>query len=115
MKATDRWAYAQVALGDLIADRAYGNSGTSEAVRGTAIDHICTVLETLGRTWYQVMLNNSDERGSWRDGSINDRALLYSDIIVPATLATRGPDGTFTPMGTARIVNGFKPDTPTLR
>ena len=115
LKATDRWAYAQVALGDLIADRAYGNSGTSEAVRGTAVDHICTVLETLGRTWYQVMLNDSDKRLSWRDGSINDRALIYSDVIVADTLATRVADGSFTRMSSARIVNGFKPDTPTLR
>ena len=113
--ATDRWAYAQVALGDLIADRAYGNSGTSEVVRETAIAHICTVLETLGRTWYGVMLSTQTKRDSWKVWLINDGSVIYSDIIVPATLATRGADGTFTAMGTASIATGFKPDTPTLR
>lgn len=116
--ATDRWAYAQVALGDLIADRVYGNSGTSEAVRGTAIAHISTVLETLGRTWYGVMLGGTT-RGVWKASSVEDGSLIYSDIIVRDTIATRSPDGSFTPMAPdasrAGIPTGFKVDTPTLR
>lgn len=116
--ATDRWAYAQVALGDLIADRSYGNVGTSEAVRETAIAHICNVLETLGRVWYGVMLGAST-RNLWKASSIEDGSLIYSDIIVVDTIATRGPDGSFTPMGpadsTADIATGFKVDSPTLR
>ena len=116
--ATDRWAYAQVAPGDLIADRSYGNSGTSEVVRETAIAHICTVLETLGRVWYGVMLGEAT-RALWKASSIEDGSLIYSDIIVVDTIATRGPDGSFTPMGAtasdAGIATGFKVDSPTLR
>ena len=117
--ATDRWAYAQVALGDLIADRSYGNSGTSEVVRETAIAHICNVLETLGRVWYGVMLGPTSTRGVWKGWSIADGSLIYSDIIVRDTIATRSPDGSFTAMGAtasdAGIATGFKVDSPTLR
>ena len=113
--ATDKWAYQQIALGDLIADRTYGADATTEAIRETAIRHIETVISTAGKTWYGVMLGNSGRRGSWAGSNINDEGLIYSDIITASTLAAISPDGAFTPLSGATIPAGFQVDTPTLR
>ena len=113
--ATDKWAYQQIALGDLIADRTYGAGTTTEAIRETAIAHIVNIISTLGKTWYGVMLGNSGPRGSWAGSNLNDGGLIYSDIITASTLAAISPNGAFTPLSGATIPTGFKVDTPTLR
>ena len=118
--ATDRWAYQQVALGDLIADGSYLGTAT-DAQREVVIEHIATVLETLGETWYGVMVAQEGQSGGgnsalWAAGSVADGALLYSDIVAAAAAPyTRAPDGAFTALAGATIPTGFKPDTPTLR
>ena len=113
--ATDIWAYHQIALGDLIADRVHGQSGTTEATRETAIAHIENVIRTLGRTWYGVMLDNGGPRRSWEGTSSNGGATIYSDIITINTLAPISPNGAWTPFSGVRIAATFKADRPTLR
>lgn len=113
--ATDIWAYHQIALGDLIADRVHGQSGTTEATRETAIAHIVNIISTLGKTWYSVMLDNGGPRRSWAGTASNSGAVIYSDIITINTLAPISPNGAWTPFTGVTIPTGFKVDTPTLR
>ena len=123
LKATDRWALHQIALGDLIADRSWGTR-TTDTQRQTAIDHIVNIISTLGKTWYGVMLaDTGEDRTRWSvvstestGGGSPVSAPIYSDIIESAAeLAPRNPDGDYRLMHSAHIPVGFTPDTPTLR
>lgn len=114
LKATDRWAWHQIALGDAIASRAYGAGTVTDTARETAIAHVETVLSTLGETWYRVMLGDATARGEWSTTSTAAAARIYSDLITGDTLAVRPPDGAWTQL-TARIPAGLRPDSPALR
>ena len=114
LTATDRWAYHAIALGDLIAD---GSWPTVDNARAGAIEHIATVIATLGATWYGVVSGSgkATERGQYAGQSCDDGAAIYTDLIIDARCGTRAPDAAWTPMPGAVIAAGFRPDTPTLR
>lgn len=114
LTATDRWAFSQIALGDLLAQ---GNLGALNTVakREAALAHVETAVSTLGAAWYGVMTGNQARRDDWRTGAVADGARIYSDLFT-AGLAIRQADGAWTAMpATARIAAGFNPDSPTLR
>lgn len=110
--ATDRWAYAQIALGDVIAGGGVAALGT-RVLREAAISHVETAISTLGRTWYAVMRSNANRRADWSGGSVAANARLYSDLFSNA-YAIRAADGTWTQLS-ARMPAGFQPDSRTLR
>ena len=115
--ATDRWAYQQIALGSQIADRV-AFATLTDTQRGAVIDHIVTMISTIGETWYNVMVGQEGESdggysAEWAEASVAANDVIYSDIVT-TTGATRGPDGAFTALPVL-IPTGFKPDTPTLR
>lgn len=113
--ATTRWAYHQIALGDLIAARTWASSAT-DAAREMIIRHIVGTIVSLARTWYGVMVADQTKRGQWGGSSTADGAALYSDIVTSAiALTPRTPDGVWRAMIGATIPAGFQPDTPTLR
>ena len=113
--ATDRWAYAQIALGDLIAGRTYGASTVTDATRDTIIKHIAHVIRSLGEVWYGVMLGDRDKRRSWSTIGVTPGIPIYSDIVEDNNLAKRTPDGVWRVLAGATIQTGFKPDSATLR
>ena len=112
LTATDRWAYAQTALGDVVASGGVAALNTT-AKRETAIAHIEQALSTLGRTWYGVMAADPTKRHDWRTGSVAANARIYSDLFT-ANYAIRAADGTWTQL-TARVPAGLQPDSETLR
>lgn len=110
--ATDRWAYAQIALGDVIASGGVAALATT-AQREAVIAHLETSVATLGRVWYGVMSGDARLRGDWAGGSVAAGVRLYSDLVT-AQYAVRNADGTWTQLG-ARMPAGFQPDSETLR
>lgn len=110
--ATDRWAYSQIALGDVIASGGVAALGTA-VLREAAVAHVETAISTLGRIWYGVMASDAAKRGRWARGSVAARAVIYSDLFSPAW-AIRAADGTWTAVG-ASVPDGFEPDSETLR
>ena len=110
--ATDRWAYSQIALGDVIASGGVAALGTA-ALREAAVAHVETAIGSLGRIWYGVMEADSAKRGRWAGGSVAANAVIYSDLFSPAW-AIRAADGTWTALG-ASVPAGFQPDSETLR
>ena len=110
--ATDRWAYSQIALGDVIAGGGVAALATT-AQREAAIRHVESAIATLGRTWYGVMVADATKRGDWSGGSVAAGRVIYSDLFTPA-YAVRAADGAWTAL-TARVPAGFEPDSPTLR
>ena len=102
LKATDRWAFVQIALGDRLARGEWPlppNTFT-DVQRRAAIDHIITVITSLGYVWYEVMrIGNQGslhgDAASWADTQgIGSNAAIYSDIITAAGMPF-GPDGGF--------------------
>lgn len=112
LTATDRWAYSQIALGDVIAGGGVAALGTT-ALREAAIAHIETAISTLGRVWYGVMRGDAAKRGDWSAGSVAANARIYSDLFT-AGYAVRAADGAWTQLA-ARVPAGFQPDSETLR
>ena len=114
LRATDRWAITQIALGSQIADSvAYPTLNDTQ--REAAIAHIETVISTLGKVWYGVMVGDTAKATSWAATSLADGAPIYSDIITN-TGGTRSPDGSFLLLNpVVSIPTGFAPDTDTLR
>ena len=110
--ATDRWAYSQIALGDVIASGGVAALGTA-VLREAAVAHVETAISTLGRFWYGVMAGNATKRGEWAGGSVAAGARLYTDLF-SSVYAIRTADGTWTQLG-ARMPAGFQPDTEILR
>lgn len=112
LTATDRWAYSQIALGDVIAGGGVATLDTT-AKREAAVAHIEQAIATLGLTWYGVMQASAAKRRDWSGGSVAAAARIYSDLFT-AQYAVRAADGTWTQLG-SRIPAGFRPDSPTLR
>ena len=112
LTATDRWAYAQIALGDVIASGGVATLNTS-AKREAAVAHIEDAIAKLGRTWYGVMLVSQPKRTDWSGGSVAANRRIYSDLFT-ADYAIRAADGTWTQL-TARVPAGLQPDSETLR
>ena len=110
--ATDRWAFSQIALGDVIAGGGVATLN-STPLREGAVAHIETAISTLGRTWYRVMVADADKRGDWAGGSVAANSRIYSDLF-SNVYALRAADGTWTQLA-ARVPAGFEPDSPTLR
>ena len=115
MVATDRWAYAQIALGDVLA-RSIWLPGAAVAERVAGVAHIVDMITRIGAVWYGVMTANVGYTNSWSGASIADNAIIYSDIINDDG-SPRDPDGMFLSPGlvSPRIAAAFNPDTPTLR
>ena len=112
LTATDRWAYSQIALGDVIAAGGVAALATT-AQREAAIAHIETAVTTLGRVWYGVMQGDLRKRTDWSGGSVAANARIYTDLFTVG-YATRAADGAWTQL-TARIPAGLQPDSETLR
>lgn len=112
--ATDRWAYHQIAMGDVIAvGGGAGPFGGNEAVRLARIDHIIDTLETKWRVWYEAVSGNATRVGQWAGVGIGDGASLYSDIFEANGTAV-APDLDFRAFSEA-IPDNFAPEFPTLR
>ena len=120
MVATDRWAYAQIALGDALA-RSVWLPALTDTQRTAAVEHIVDLITRIGAVWYSVMVSAYDTDPSnnvavsWAGWPIADGTTpIYSDIITAAG-APRAADGAFNPLPGAAIPTGFNPDTHTLR
>ena len=110
--ATDRWVLHQVGIADRIIDRVlFAPLTTTQAA--ALVEHINTVLSTLGEVWYGVMKANAAPRNNWKGVSIAANAVLYSDILTTLG-AARSPDGSFTALP-ALMPAGLVPDSDTLR
>lgn len=112
--AVDRRMFAQVALGDLIASRAYA-PGVGAAIRATALEHIESVLLGDGAAMYVRVQATPALRAAWSGTALAAGSALYSDVIVGGTLLTRTADGAHTAIAGATIPAGFNPDSSTLR
>lgn len=110
--ATDRWVLHQVGIADRIIDRVLFAALTT-AQAAALVEHINTILRTLGEVWYGEMKANAAPRNNWKAVSIAASAVLYSDIVTTLG-AARSPDGSFTALP-ALMPAGLVPDSDTLR
>ena len=83
------------------------------AQAATLVEHINTVISTLGEVWYVVMKANTGPRTSWKGVSIAANTILYTDIVTTTGVA-RSPDGSFTAV-LGLMPAGLVPDSDTLR
>lgn len=112
LHATDRWVHHQCALADRLIRGDFPTPALTSSALESAIAHIEEVLLTLGPTWYQVMVNNSELMTSWDGAPILDDSTIYSDII-NSTGAPRAADGSYNAIFTT-IRPGFNKETPSL-
>ena len=115
--ATDRWAYAQIALGAVIASGTLNSRTglTTPTLREAAVAQIETAITTAGLTWYGVMVGDKAKRDQWKGGSVADGAAIYTDLFETNNFGIRTMDGTFGLVNPpVTIPTKFNPDRDSL-
>lgn len=110
--AVDRWAYSQIALGDVIAGGGVAALVTT-VQRAAAIAHIARAVSQRGREWHAIVAADGAKRLAWSGGSVAAGQRIATDLL-DAAWAARDADGTRR-VTAATVPAGLTPDTPTLR
>ena len=114
LRAVDRWAYLQIALGDLLAAGDLGALNTA-AKREAAVGRIAAAVSTRGRAMHGVASADRAKRDAWYDANPAAGQRIGTDLFT-AALADRAPDGTLIQLpAAATVAAGLNPDSPTLR